>query len=110
MHRGDIVLCVEKGSDYAGKPRPVVVVEADKFLSAREGVTVCPISSVLISAPDFRLRLHGSEQNGLNVDSDVMVDKITTVSRARIGKKIGELEAGQLELLDSLIKNWLGLV
>jgi mRNA interferase MazF len=70
--------------------------------------TVCPLTTHLIDAPLFRLPIEPTESNGLKSLSHIMVDKISTLKREKIGKKIGTLEKAQIDNLNTAIKFWLG--
>jgi mRNA interferase MazF len=107
MKRGE-VWTVAGGPDYAGKPRPAVIVQDDAFEATRS-VTVCPITGHDIDAPTIRPVVEPSDANGLRVASRLMVDKITTVSRAKIARRIGRLTADDLVALNRAIGVFLGL-
>lgn len=109
MKRGDIFTCADRSGDYTSKPRPVVIVQANETLDNRDSVTVCPITKELIDAPAFRIRIKKSATNGLVCDSDVMADKISSVSKQRIKQKIGSLSPSQLGLLSGALRDWLDL-
>jgi mRNA interferase MazF len=83
---------VSGGADYAGKPRPAVVVQDDHFDT--DSVTVCPFTTDPTEAPLFRLAVAPEPGNGLAVPSRIMVDKVTTVRRSRLGVRVGVLVAG----------------
>ena len=89
MRRGEIWTAAG-GSGYAGKPRPVVVVQDDRF-DATESVTICVFTTDPTEAPLFRLRVESSTANGLDEESSLMVDKITTVHRSRLATRVGQL-------------------
>lgn len=108
MLRGDIVVCSLSG-DY-GKPRPAVIVQSDYFNPTHASITVCPITTHLCKTPLFRLTLIPSEQNGLKHESQIMVDKISTLSREKIKQKIGLLTVEQINDLNQAIKLWLNLI
>ena len=78
MRRGDIWTAAG-GKDYAGKPRPVVIVQDDSF-DATASMTVCAFTIDDTEVPLFRLRVEPNEHNGLRVICRLMVDKITTVT------------------------------
>ena len=90
MRRGDIVTVA--GGVYASKPRPALVVQDDRF-NATESVTVCPFTSTDVDAPLLRVPVTADEGNGLDEDSFLMVDKITTVRRSNAHPVAGRLEA-----------------
>jgi mRNA interferase MazF len=89
MRRGDLVTVAATG-DY-GKPRPAVIVQTDAFPENHGSVVVCQLTSDLVDAPDFRVTIEPSPENGLRVPSQVMVDKPVTIKRERIGRRIGRL-------------------
>ena len=80
MKRADI-WTVAGGPEYAGKPRPAVIIQDDAFAETAS-ITVCPFTTHLVDAPLIRLSIDPTRQNGLNVASHVMVDKITTVAKS----------------------------
>lgn len=109
MKRGDIFICADKGGDYTGSPRPVVIIQATDCIAERDSVTICPLTTELIDAPTFRIRLNPSEGNGIKKTSDVMADKVSTVRKSRLTDKIGKIsEAGMVKLGDA-IRAWLFL-
>ena len=71
-----------------GKPRPALVIQADKF-DDHATVTVLLVSSKLIDAPLFRITLQPDDANGLKKPSQVMVDKAMTVKRDKLGEPFG---------------------
>ena len=87
MRRGDI-WTVSGGKDYAGKPRPVVIVQDDAF-DATDSITICAFTTDPTEAPLFRLPVEPNERNGLRSSSRLMVDKITTVPKSKVGERIG---------------------
>lgn len=89
MTRGDLVTIALPG-DY-GKPRPALVIQSDLF-DAHPSVTILPVTSELRDAPLFRIAVTPSAVNGLRKPSQVMVDKVQTVARTKIGKTIGRLD------------------
>ena len=88
MKRGEI--WTVSGPAYAGKPRPAVIVQDDRF-AATDSVTICAFTTDPTDAPLIRLRIDPTGTNGLNETSSLMVDKITTVPRTRLGARVGLL-------------------
>ena len=107
MRRGEIWI-ISGGKDYAGKPRPAVVLQDDSF-DATHSVTVCTFTTHETDAPLFRLPVQPSERNGLRVPCRLMVDKITTVSKSKIGPYIGRLDDADLLRLNQAVIVFLGL-
>lgn len=89
MKRGEIWNAAG-GKDYAGKPRPVVILQDDRF-DKTDSVTVCAFTTDPADAPLFRLVVEPDESNGLRAVCRLMVDKITTVPKSRIGARVAGL-------------------
>jgi mRNA interferase MazF len=107
VKRGEVITVALPG-DY-GKPRPAVIVQADLFNETHASVTVAPVTSTLVNAPLFRLAIEPSPRNGLRTLSQVMVDKLTTVRRERIGATIGDVEPELLTRVNRALALWLGI-
>ncbi len=107
MRRGDVVIIVATG-DY-GKPRPAVIVQTDAFPVTHASVVICQMTSEIVEAPDFRVTIEPSEENGLRVRSQVMADKPVTVRRSRIGQPIGRLDRSDLGRLNIALAFVMGL-
>jgi mRNA interferase MazF len=108
VKRGDVVVAVFPGSDYGGKPRPFVVLQADPF-AEHPSVTMALITSELHTAPLFRLTVDPSPGNGLRAVSQICVDKILTVPREKVGKVIGQLDADIMLRVNRALAGWLGI-
>jgi mRNA interferase MazF len=107
MRRGDI-WTVSGGTDYSGKPRPVVIIQDDSF-DATHSITICAFTTTETDAPLFRLRLESNERNGLRASCRLMVDKITTVPKSKLGSRIGRLDDQDLLRLNQAVMVFLGL-
>jgi len=107
MRRGEI-WTVSGGSSYAGKPRPVVIVQDDRF-DMTASITVCGFATDPTDAPLFRLRVEPDEQNGLNATSWLMVDKITTVPKTKIGTQLGRIRDDEMLRLNRAVLVFLGI-
>ncbi len=105
MKRGDIVTV--SGGVYAGKPRPALVVQDDRF-AATESLTICPFTTAEVDAPLLRLPVAADKANGLAQDSYLMVDKLTTVRRSNTGEVVGHLAATTLVEFERRILVFLG--
>ncbi|MDT5094081.1 MAG: mRNA interferase MazF [Mycobacterium sp.] len=108
MNRGEIWTVAGRVS--AEKPRPAVIVQDDLF-DATSSVTVAPITGTLLDAPLVRIRVSGGaeRQSGLDQDSDVMIDKLTTVRRSNVHARVGRLTAEQLVEVERAMMAFLGL-
>jgi mRNA interferase MazF len=107
VRRGEI-WSVSGGPDYTAKPRPVAILQDDRFEELRS-ITFCPFTTNPTPAPLFRLIVKPSEQNGLKEESSLMVDKITTVTKGKLGKRIGQLEDQDVVRLNRAVMVFLGL-
>lgn len=107
MRRGDI-WTVSGGKDYAGKPRPVVIVQDDAF-DATDSITICAFTTDPTEAPLFRLLVEPNERNGLRFPSRLMVDKIITVLKSKVGERIGRLDDEDVVRLNQAMMVFLGL-
>lgn len=107
MRRGEI-WTVAGGKDYAGKPRPAVILQEDSF-DATDSVTICAFTTDETDAPLFRLPIQPNERNGLRAVCRLMVDKITTVPKSKIGMRIGRLDDEDILRLNRAVLVFLGL-
>jgi len=107
LRRGEI-WSIAGGADYAGKPRPAVVVQDDAF-DATGSVTICAFTTDTTEAPLFRIPIEPTEKNGLRKLSRLMVDKITTVPRTKIGSRIGSLDDQDVVRLNRAVLVFFGL-
>lgn len=107
MKRGEL-WTVAGGPDYTGKPRPVAILQDDRF-EGLESITFCPFTTNPTPAPLFRLTVQPSDRNGLREESSLMADKITTVARVKLGKRIGRLDDEDVVRLNRAVMVFLGL-
>ena len=107
MKRGE-VWTASGGAAYAGKPRPVVIIQDDRF-DATTSLTICAFTSDPTDAPLMRLPVVPSSTNGPETASRLMVDKVTTVPKSRLGRRIGRLADEDMVRLDRAILIFLGL-
>jgi len=107
VKRGEIWTAAS-GSGYAGKPRPVVIVQDDLF-DETASVTVCAFTTDETDAPLFRIPVNADETTGIRQPSRLMVDKITTVPRTKLGERIGRLSDDDMTRLARSVVVFLGL-
>jgi mRNA interferase MazF len=107
VRRGDI-WTVAGDKDDAGKPRPAVIVQDDSF-DATDSITICALTTDETDAPLFRLAVEPNEHNGLRVACRLMVDKITTVPKAKVGARVGRLDDEDILRLNQAVLVFLGL-
>ena len=107
MKRGEI-WTVAGAAGYAGKPRPAVILQDDRF-DGTHSVTICAFTTNPTEAPLFRLRVEPSETNHLRESCWLMVDKITSVPRGKVGSHVGQLDDQDLLRLNRAVIVFLGL-
>lgn len=108
MKRGEI-WTVAGGPGYAGKPRPAVILQDDRF-DATDSVTLCPVTTDPTELPLFRVAVDPSEANGLRNPCRLMADKVTTVRRSRLGRRVGRLADADMLRLNRAVIVFLGMV
>jgi mRNA interferase MazF len=107
LKRGDIWTGAAD-HEYAAKPPPVVIVQNDNF-AALDSVTICGFTSDPTDLPLFRVLVEPTKQNGLKSPSRVMVDKILTIRKSKLGYRVGRLDDRDIVRLDRAIATFLGL-
>jgi mRNA interferase MazF len=106
VKRGDLVTIAAPG-DY-GKPRPALIVQADAF-DVHPSVTVLPLTSEIHDVPLFRITVFPGKDTGLQKMSQIMVDKAITVSRAKIGPRMGRVHPATMQAVNHALRGFLGL-
>jgi mRNA interferase MazF len=107
LKRGEI-WTVSADVEYAGKPRPVIILQHENF-HPLDSVTICGLTSDTTDLPLFRIPIEPSPLNGLQSPSRIMVDKILTIRRSNLGYRIGHLSQRDVTRLDRAIATFLGL-
>jgi mRNA interferase MazF len=107
VKRGE-VWTVSSGPDYAGKPRPAVIVQDDAF-DGTASITICPFTTHVAAAPLMRLNIEPSAENGLRAACQLMIDKITTVSKNKLESRVGRLSGEDIVRLNRAVLVFLGL-
>ncbi|MBK8083714.1 MAG: type II toxin-antitoxin system PemK/MazF family toxin [Devosia sp.] len=107
MKRGEVWTVAGSG-DYAGKPRPALILQDDSF-SATQSVTICPFTTDPTDAPLVRVPVAPSSANGLREPSRLMIDKLTTVQRSRLGERLGVVDEAVLVQVARAVVVFLGI-
>jgi mRNA interferase MazF len=107
VNRGE-VWTVAGGTSYTGKPRPAVIVQEDRF-DQTGSITLCVFTTDPTDAPLLRILIDPTDRNGLKSASRLMIDKITTVPKARLGKRLGKLNDKDTVRLNRALTVFLGL-
>jgi mRNA interferase MazF len=96
------------GKHYAGKPRPVLIVQDGRF-DATSSITVCPLTSDPTEIPLLRVPLDPDDSNGLDAPSSIMLEKATTMPRSKLGERIGKVSDTDMLALSRGLVVFLGL-
>jgi mRNA interferase MazF len=96
------------GKHYASKPRPVLVIQDDRF-DATDSITICPVTSDATEIPLLRVPLEVEQTTGLSQPSNIMVDKITTMPRSKLGEYIGAVSDTTMLTLSRALIVFLGI-
>ncbi|WP_026535435.1 type II toxin-antitoxin system PemK/MazF family toxin [Arthrobacter sp. H14] len=107
MRRGDIYIAAVRGA-YTGKPRPVVIVQDDRFDSTAS-VAVCPLTTNPVEAPLIRITVEPTAVTRIEQSSQIMVDKVTTMPRENVRDHLGQLTDADIVRLDRALLVFLGL-
>ena len=107
MRRGELWTAAG-GKHYARKPRPVLVAQDDRF-DATSSITVCPLTSDPTEIPLLRVPLDPDDSNGLDAPSSIMLDKITTMPRSKLGERIGKVSDADMLALSRGLVVFLGI-
>lgn len=106
MRRGDLVTVALPG-DF-GKPRPALVLQSDLFQEVPT-VTVLLLTSAEREAPLLRIAVEPDEGNGLHRPCQIMVDKVMTVRRDKIGPPFGRIDDEIMVSVNRALVVFLGL-
>lgn len=107
MRRGELWTAAG-GRHYAGKPRPVLIVQDDRF-DATDSITICPLTTDLAEIPLLRIPLRLDADTGLAQSSSLMVDKLTTMPRSKLGERIGTVSDTDMLALTRALVVFLGM-
>jgi mRNA interferase MazF len=91
-----------QGAEMA-KKRPVVIVSLDVLNVKLQTVTICPLTSQLHPSWRSRLQVLCGRQ-----EAEIAVDQIRTISKSRLGIKIGKLTEEEASTLRRIITEMYG--
>jgi mRNA interferase MazF len=106
VRRGDIAIVVH---GELGRPRPVVVVQADELGDLTTTVLVCPISSEVADRLPVRPNIEPRAENWLRLRSQIMTDKLLALPRSHVRQVIGAIDSDTDSRLDIALLLVLGL-
>ena len=109
--RGDIVLVnfnPQKKPEEVAKVRPAVIISDSELNEILDLVTVIALTTNLIDdAEPLRIRI--LKRNTLHEDSDAMIEQLRSISKSRIGKKVGTLNDIEMKKIEYGIKKMLNI-
>lgn len=91
-----------EGAEMA-KTRPVVIVSLDALNERLQTVTICPLTTQLHPTWRTRLRVRVGRRS-----AEIAVDQIRTVSKSRLGERLGRLSENDAHALRRLITEMYG--
>ena len=106
MNRGEIWTAA--GGTYASKPRPVLIIQDDRF-DATDSVVVIPLTTHPVDASLTRVPIPADAMSGVAQDSYAMVDKITTVRRSTLRDRTGRAPVAQMVEIERGLLVFLGV-
>ena len=108
LNRGDIVVVnlYPKKGDEVGKIRPAVIISGDDENAILDTVILMPLSTDRIdNMTPYRMRIVARE--GLKEDSDILINQIRALSKARIKEKIAKITSAEYDaIIQNLCKNF----
>lgn len=104
--RGALVMASLQGED--GEARPALIIQSD-FLAELDSVVLCPVTSDLRNAV-FRVTVEPNPVNGLRTLSQVMVDKLSTLPRAKLSEPFGHLSEERMKMVERALLLVVGLI
>lgn len=107
MTRGDLVTVALPGA--YGKPRPALVVQSD-FFEGLPSVALLPLTSEHIEGASLlRIAVASNDSTRLRKPSWIMVDKISTVPRDKVGEPFGTLDEREMLTVARALAVFLGI-
>jgi mRNA interferase MazF len=107
--RGDLVTIAGGTGEFAGKPRPAILLQTPRLFGGTVPIPICPVTSVAVEAPLLRIPLPADTTTGLRVPSWAAIDLLHSVRARRIGQHIGRLDAATLLAIDRALVVFLGI-
>lgn len=101
MKRGEI-WTASAGSAYAGKPRPVVIAQDDRF-DAIASVTACAFTTDPTDAPLFRLLVEPDEVTGIRKIQSTDGRQGHHHRRSKLCERVGQLNDDMIRLSRALV-------
>ena len=107
MFRGELWIG-SANANFARKPRPFLIVQANHF-PKEYSVVACPLTSIILENVTYRMIIKPSPINGLRQDSQLMIEKITHLKSNYLANRIGGLSSEEMAIVDAVLREFLGL-
>ncbi len=107
LKRGDVVT-VAAGSGFGGKPRPALMVQADRYAELPT-VLINLFTTQLANSPNARPHFEPNARNGLREACDLMIDITLAVPARKVGGLIGRLDPADMARVDRSLLLMFGL-
>jgi mRNA interferase MazF len=111
-HRGDIFwvnLDPTVGTEIR-KKRPAVIISNDAANKRYHQITVIPLTSQNVQSLELFQTFIPSGESGLNKDSKALAEQVRTISKLRLGSKVGHLDSETMQELEKALRVHLDLV
>ena len=83
-----------------GKIRPVLIIQTDLLNETHSSTIVLPITSQTAKGIEhLRVHLKPSKGNGLEKDSDVLIDQLLALDNKRLIQRLGNVTNSELDLI-----------
>ena len=86
----------------------MLIIQDDQF-DATESITICPLTTYDAGTKHARAPVEPDADNCLRQPSMAMTDKIATLPRGRLGKRLGTLKPTAMAPINQAILVFLGL-
>jgi len=91
-----------KNASTVKKIRPVVIVQTDLLNGIHHSTVICPLTTKISEGAQLlRVQLDSSQ---VDYKSDILVDQIITLDNRKFIKRLGKLNAKQIERLTYSLK------
>lgn len=105
MRRGEIWAVT--GGTHSGKPRPGIIIQ-DDTVELESSVTFIPLTSIPSDVGRIRVAIQLPLPDGTSKESFVQVDKITTVKKQNVSRKIGAVSLPEMRSIERSLLAHLG--
>jgi mRNA interferase MazF len=106
VKRGEVWTLQDDG--YASKARPVVVVQSDRH-NAFDSIVLCLLTTYESAHISTRVFISADKGNGLRKNSFVMTEKLVTVAKNELGKRIGVVSVDEMNSISQQLAEVLGI-